>query len=136
QPVLKADALDLEIAPEDFKLALERYLLSAGRVESQSQQLAQARNHPPRRLDILLHQRRDRVQGVEEKMRMELHLERDELRLGQLRVELCGARLGFAKTTVVEGGLDRHNRQQIDEQVVGQAAKEEPAVEIEDRRIV
>jgi hypothetical protein len=63
-------------------------LRHADLLERQAQQLAQARQHPVRLVDVLVHQRRDGVQGVEEEVRLELPLQRLGLGLDQARLEL------------------------------------------------
>ena len=52
------------------------------------QQVAQLDEHPVRGLDVAVHQRRNRVQGVEEEVRVELTLQRLQLRFDQPRLEL------------------------------------------------
>ena len=42
-------------------------------------------------LDVAVHQRRDRVERVEEEVRLQLPLQRLQLRLGEPRLELRGA---------------------------------------------
>jgi hypothetical protein len=65
------------------ELRLQRHFLRADVVERHAQQVAQRRDHRISATDILVHQRRDRVQGVEEEVRLELHAQHLQLRLAR-----------------------------------------------------
>ena len=52
------------------------------------QKLAEAGDHPPNPRRIALDEGRNRVQGVEEEMRIHLHAQRVETRFGQLCLQL------------------------------------------------
>src|SRR5581483_11718813 len=71
-----------------IELLTERDLLVRRTLDSVSQELAQPRDHAPNAAWIPLHERRDGVQGIEEKMRIQLHAERVEARFGELRSKL------------------------------------------------
>ena len=77
-------------------------LLLADVLERHPQQIAEAHQRPVGGLDVAVHQRRDRVQGVEQEMGMQLLLQRRQLRLDELRLELGGAHLALARLAVVE----------------------------------
>ena len=79
---------------EEVELGLERDLLLADVLERQAQQVAQAHQRAIGGLDVAVHQRRDGVERVEEEVRVELLLERLQLRFDQPRLELrrCAAR--------------------------------------------
>ena len=57
-------------------------------LERQAQQVAEPHQRAIGGVDVLVHQRGDRVQRVEEEMRMQLLLERLQLRLDEPRFEL------------------------------------------------
>ena len=71
-------------------------------LERHPQQIAEAHERPVRGLDVPVHQRRDRVQRVEQEMRLQLLLQRRHLRFDQLRLELRGAQRAVARLAVVE----------------------------------
>jgi hypothetical protein len=82
---------------------------------------------------LIAHESGDAVQGVEEKMRVELHLERLELRLRELRFELRGAHLALAIAFVVADGVARAERRRIDEQVNVKLAHQAPDEHLPER---
>ena len=71
-------------------------------LERQAQQVAEPHQRAVGGLDVPVHQRRDRVQRVEEEVRVQLLLQRRELRLDQPRLELRGAQRAVARLAVVE----------------------------------
>ncbi len=87
QPVAEARLLDFEIFLQELELVLERDFLLAALVERDAKQIAQPRQHLIGGFHVAVHQRRDRVERVEEKVGMQLPLQRLQLRLGKLRVE-------------------------------------------------
>ena len=58
----------------------------------------QPRDHDVGRLDVLPHQRGDRVERIEQEMRMELHLQRLHLRAGQRRLQMRRLQLALPST--------------------------------------
>ena len=73
---------------EELELRLERHFLLADALEREPQEIAQPHQRAIGRFHVAVHQRGDRVQRVEEKVRMELLLQRPELRFGELGFEL------------------------------------------------
>src|SRR6185503_19877352 len=99
--ILKTNALNLEIAVEELNLLLQGYFHRAGILERQPEEVAQPRNHLARGFRLFAQQRRDRMQRVEKKMRMHLHLQRLQLRLHQLRAKLGSFQLALAIAVVI-----------------------------------
>ena len=75
-------------------------------VERQAQQVAQPRQHGVGGLDVAVHQRRDGVERVEQEVRVQLALQRLQLRFGEPRLELRrrdGALLRLAVIVAARG---------------------------------
>ena len=102
QPIGEAGLLDVDILLQRIELGAERHLLLPEVLERDAQQIAQLDEHPVRGVDVAVHQRRDRVQRVEQEVRVQLLLQRLELRRNQLGLELRGADLALARLAVVE----------------------------------
>jgi hypothetical protein len=85
-----ADFHDLEVSPKQVELLAERDLLFRRALDGVSEELAQSRDHAPHAARVAFHQRRDRVQRIEEKVRVELHAQGVEPRFGELCTELRG----------------------------------------------
>src|SRR5262245_47489361 len=91
QAIGESHLLDRQIQFEVFQLATERDLLLVDVFEYAAQKIAQPRQHLLRLFALLLaNQHHDGIQGVEQKMRLQLHFERAQLRVGQLAFQLCG----------------------------------------------
>src|SRR5215469_4728723 len=89
QPVLKPHLLDREIEPQKIQFIPERDLLRLCLVQRMPKQIAQPAEHRFRLSPLLLaHQNHDRPERIEEKMRLQLHLQGAQLRRGQLLSEL------------------------------------------------
>ena len=90
QAILEARLLDLEVLLQELQLLLQRDARRARAVERQAEQIAQAADHAIGAVGIGVHERRDRVQRVEEKVRLQLGLERAQpgLRRGWSRAAL------------------------------------------------
>ena len=82
-PIGKALLHDLRVQLQHADFLAQRRDLLVAPLQRRAQQIGQARQQPigPRHVD--LHQRRDRIQGIEEEMRAQLRLELGELRFGQ-----------------------------------------------------
>jgi hypothetical protein len=77
--------LDGEILLDELDLLDERNIASRIGAEHGVQQLAQQLDHARRcRVVAVAHQHADGVEAVEEKVRIELHAQRTESRLGEL----------------------------------------------------
>ena len=91
-----------EVLRRSSELRFERDLLLAEMLQRDSQQIAQPHQHAIGRRDVLVHQRRDRVQRVEEEVRMQLLLQRLQLRFDEPGLELRRAQGAVARLAVVE----------------------------------
>ena len=78
---------DVEVLAQRVELLLERHFLPARRVQRHAQQIAQLVDHDVGRIHVRANQAGDGVQGVEEEMRVQLPLQRLQLRLDQPRLE-------------------------------------------------
>ena len=85
EAVLKTHALDCDVAVEETELALQRHFLLARRRQNQPQEITELRNHALRRGRIRRDESHCAIQRVEKKVRIELELERVELRLNEPR---------------------------------------------------
>ena len=91
ESIAEASLLDRDVMIEQLQLLLQRHQRTAFPAERMTQQLAQARDHAVGLLGVLEHERRDRMQRVEEEMRLQLAGQRVEPRLHQLTLEPRGA---------------------------------------------
>jgi len=96
QPVLQARLLDLEVGLEKGELLAQRHLLRLLVIERGAQEVAEPGDHSPSRLRFGRNERRDRVQCVEEEVRLQLHLERLQPRLGEALRQLLRGLLALA----------------------------------------
>ncbi len=101
QAILETNTLDLEVSVQEFDFLLQCHFLCAGIFERQSQEIAQASNHGARGIYILIQKGRNRVQSVEKKVRMQLHLQCFQLRLRELGPKLRAIQLALSKTLVI-----------------------------------
>src|SRR5262249_11715934 len=60
-------------------------------------------NHTPHTARIALNQRRDGVQRIEQKVRVQLRAQRSKARIRELRLQLCG--LGLQQDRLLAAGL-------------------------------
>src|SRR6266508_1537311 len=72
-------ALDIEVLVQEREVALERDELRRFGEQAGAQQVPQAHNHSPGPARLASDQRQERVQGVEEEVRLELRLQSREL---------------------------------------------------------
>src|SRR5580700_1167189 len=80
---------DGKVEPDVFQFAVERHLLVVDIAQHRAQQVAEAAQRFLRFLPALLpHQHHDRVQRVEQEMRLKLHLERAQAGARDLRPQL------------------------------------------------
>jgi hypothetical protein len=87
EPVAEAERHDLHVPLQKVELRLERHFLRADVLQRHAQQVAERGDHGVRAADVLVHQRRDGVQRVEEKVRLELHAQHLQ-RVREARLEL------------------------------------------------
>src|SRR5262249_9578081 len=71
-----------QVAAQKLKLFVQRQLLRAGVLKSHSQKVAEPREHLIGRVGVLFEKRGNRIQGVKQEVRLQLHLQRIELSLG------------------------------------------------------
>ena len=115
QPVFEARALDFEVQIEDSQFFAERHFMDRAVGKEEAQQLAEPRNRALREFRIFMHQRRDRVQGIEEKVRVQLHLQRAQLGLDELRLEVGGVHQTLLIAPVVDERMLDQNDDRIEE---------------------
>ncbi len=88
QPVGEAHLFDLEILAREQQLLRQRDFVNVPRLEHASEHVAQARDQLHRDVRLSLpHQHRNRVERVEQEVRVELHPERLKLRARELPFE-------------------------------------------------
>jgi len=78
-----AKLLDGDVVVEKGEFLGKRNLLPVPRVERQAKQIAQVLNHGARQPGIALHLRRDGVERIKEKMRVQLHAQRVQVCFGK-----------------------------------------------------
>ena len=98
----EADLFYLDVFLQEFDLFGETNFGPRRRLERQPQQIAQLHEHAFGSGHIAVHQRRDRVQRVEEEVRVQLMLQRLELRFDEPRLELRLAQRALLSLAVVE----------------------------------
>ena len=105
QAIAEARPLDLEVLVDEIELVLERHHLRADAIERQPQQVAEPRQHRVGGVDVAVHQRRDRVERVEQEVRVQLPLQRLQLRFGQAGLQLRGGERALLRLAVVVEGV-------------------------------
>jgi hypothetical protein len=75
EPVLKADLLDLDVHSQEIGLLSQWHHLMTGVIEREAQEAAQAGDHLVCGLRLRVNQFGNRIQGVEQKVRLQLHLQ-------------------------------------------------------------
>src|SRR5262249_1879773 len=113
-----AHSLNFQIPFKELQLLRQPHLLNTDILERQPEQVAQPCYHTVGGLRVLVNQRGDGVQGVEEKMRMELHRQRLELSLRKLRGELRGAQLSFSIPRIIKIALSGGNDDPVSRQIL------------------
>ena len=78
QPILEANLFDLEVLLQELQFLFQRDAGGAGAIEGEAEQIAEPADHAIRRFGIRVHERRDRVERVEQEVRVELRFERLE----------------------------------------------------------
>src|SRR2546427_508189 len=97
QALPEPDLLDVEVVPQELQFLLQRHLLRTRTIEHPPQEIAEPCQHADGE-GILTgtNELADGVQRIEQKVRLELHLERFQPCLGELGFELRGAQLPFS----------------------------------------
>src|SRR6266446_5167808 len=93
QFILEAFLHQVEIQPRDFQFFREGNLMRARGLEREAQEVAQLRDHRVRGSNVFVHDGRNRVQRVEEEVRLQLQTQIFQLRLSQLCPEFGGGKL-------------------------------------------
>ena len=88
QTIAIADLFDGRVVDDEVDFLPEGHFMRADVVEHQTQQIAEPIEHQLGRLDILAHHRGDRMQGVEEEMRLQLGLHQQQFGLCKLLLAL------------------------------------------------
>ena len=101
QPIAEVHLLDVEIRAQVFELLRELDFLDADLAQRDAQQIAQPLDHQVGLFRIAMDQRRDRVQRVEQEVRMQLLLQRLQLRFHQPRFETRRSHFARARLAVV-----------------------------------
>src|SRR2546421_3860581 len=117
EPVAKTHLFYFEVATHELRLFSKRYELLLRMVQSEPQKIAESRDHAVGFRRVFRNERRDRVQGIEKKMRMELHLERAKLGLRELRPKRCLLHLAGAEALIIEKRMHADNDQGCDDQI-------------------
>ena len=124
EPVGEARLLDVQVAAQELELLLQRHFLDADRRQRHAEQVAQLRQHLVGGVGVAVDQRRDRVQRVEQEVRVELPFQHFELRLRQPRLELRGAQLALREAAVVAPRFVHADENPV---------RQEPEIEVGDR---
>src|SRR2546421_337905 len=111
QAVVEAHALDLQVAVQEFELASERNLLRRGGVEREAEEVAEPCDHLIGGFRIAVYERGGGVQGVEEEVRAQVHLEGLELGLRR-------AQFALAVALVVDGGVADEDDDAVDQKLL------------------
>ena len=112
QPVAEAHALDVEIGADDAQLLVEGDERRRRAVERRAEQRRELAGHPFGAGRVVVHERGNRVQGVEEEMRLHARFDRRQLRLGRQAARLRLVALFRAER---DGCVVQADLQQLDE---------------------
>ena len=117
QAVAQTSLLDFNIAREKLQIFAKGDLRMHGVVQRQTQQFTEGGKSLLRGPRVAPQQSGNGVERVEQKMRMQLRLERVQPRFGQLRLQGRRALLTFLGPAVEMNGLHEAHQAGIDEQV-------------------
>src|SRR5205085_862967 len=132
-PIAKADLFYHAITANKFRFFLKRDQLPVRMVERETEKVTEPRDHAVSLWRIFQDERRDRMEGVEKKMRMKLHLQSTEPGLGELGLERRLLQLAGPESSIVEKSVHRDNDQRGDNQIDVEAETEVSAVTIQER---
>ena len=105
QAAAEAHLLNGQVALKELEFLAERNLLPIDIAQRHAQKVTQQRRHLLRGFAVGHLQGGDGVQRVEKEVRVKLHLERGQVGVGQLRLQLRGSQLTLLKASVVKEGL-------------------------------
>jgi hypothetical protein len=95
---VEAQLAELQVALEEVDLLRERDVEALAAAHRHAQQLAEAADRVERAVALAdLHEARDRVQAVEQEMRVDLRLQRQQPRFGELHLEPRAAQLSLRR---------------------------------------
>ena len=97
EPVAEADPLDRQEPLDQRQLARDGDARLAPERERLAQEVGEQQAHPPRRGRIDRRQRADRVQAVEQEVRVDLRAQRAQLGFAREHLHLQRAALGLAR---------------------------------------
>ena len=121
EAILKANAFEVQILLRERQLLVQAdFLRRLGRKRS-PQQIAQLSDHPFREAWIVAHERRDGVQGIEQKVRSQAGFDVRELRAREIHLEARRAQVTLAHGVVVHDRLVTH-----EDGAVAEAVAREP----------
>ncbi len=124
QPIAEVHLLDVEIRAQILELLGQLDFLHADLAQRDAEQIAEPLDHRVRLLRIAMDERRDRVQRVEQEMRMQLLLQRLQLRFHQPRLEPRRPHLARAGLSVVIDGMLEPDQRPIHRQHLIDRAEE------------
>jgi hypothetical protein len=115
--VSKAHLLNREILVQELQFLLERELLYGPRAHRQSKQVAQAHQHLVGCVDVLVHQRGDGMQRVEQEMGLQLVPERIKPRLDEAGLQTTLSERPLLCLAVVVDGVAQSHERPVDHHV-------------------
>jgi hypothetical protein len=87
QAIVKTNLLDLEIVANGLELGIERHEPLVQTIEHRVEQRGQPRHHVLRLRGVVLDEREDRIERVEQEVRLQLRLDGHELRFASRHLE-------------------------------------------------
>ena len=115
EPLAEADLLDREKSRGQRDLARQRDPLPRTQRQRVAQKVREQQAHPPRRRGVDRGQRADRMQAVEEKMRIDLRAQRAKLGFARQDLQLEPPPLGIARGFERARHVAHRHRQQVEE---------------------
>ena len=113
QPVAEACAHEPEVAVEHLELVAQRNLVRMRRAQRKTKQLGQLADHAIRTSRIVVHRGRDRIERVEQEVRLELEPEIAQLRLRESSLQLRRPNLALPGGAIVSVQGDDDDERRI-----------------------
>src|SRR5262249_2262117 len=123
-------ALNFQIQIQKLQFPFEGHLVLAGVVQGEPQQFAQSCDHSIRGLGVPVYQSRNRMQSVEEKMGVQLHLQRLEPGPGKVDFQPRRLKLSFTIPLVIIECVTNGYNQSIGQKPQRQVEREDEAEEL------
>ena len=114
QPLAEANSLNIQISLSKVQFPFQRSQVLALILKAHSQQVTQARDHRVRCVHVSQHQRRDGVQGIEQKVRLQLALQSQQFGVTKVGLQVSGAHFPLSIPRVVKDCVGDHNNWKID----------------------